>query len=388
MRRIFHIGPPTPSSSPSNSRYQDSQVFMVKMDEVPNEEFINLTSQASDDGEWVILDSGSDVSLLPNRFVADAGGDRNLALRDCQGGSLAVSGTRSTDLQVQDVAGESVVLRHQFVVGDVTTSLISLGQLYQPGWRITEAQGSEQLCLVDPERAVEIPVHFRGKSFALKAHVRCIVNEAEEAREVRAVVKAYDEIEEEPTGRWSTTVTGTPFIKLVGNSYVDPRPIWGGRWPYRTTAIRIQNFGEAQWLVVEISQKFMDKLSPFGRIEGVRTEFGASTCGILTVLGAEDHGLEEIGEDLEEGFWNIAAEREDWQPGQGAVQEKAQASGSSRKELREEIYHLDWNWMWILKQFSQQFPLKQLHLQQRTQNSRPSPYTMDLHSPVAHPLKT
>jgi len=183
---------------------------MVKMDEVPNEEFINLTSQASEDGEWVILDSGSDVSLLPNRFVADAGSDRNLALRDCQGGSLAVSGTRSTDLQVQDVAGESVVLRHQFVVGDVTTSLISLGQLYQLGWRITEAQGSEQLCLVDPERAVEIPVHF--KSFALKAHVRCIVNEAEEAREVRAVVKAYDEIEEEPTGRWSTTVTGTPYL--------------------------------------------------------------------------------------------------------------------------------------------------------------------------------
>ena len=71
---------------------------MVKMDEVPNEEFINLTSQTGDDGEWVILDSGSDVSLSPNRFLADAGSDRSHALRDCQGGSLAVSGTRSTDL--------------------------------------------------------------------------------------------------------------------------------------------------------------------------------------------------------------------------------------------------------------------------------------------------
>ena len=287
--------------------------------------------------EWVILDSGSDVSLPPNRFVADAGSDRNLALRDCQGGSLAISGTRSTDLQVQDVAGESVVLRHQFVVGDVTTSLISLGQLYQLGWRITEAQGSEQLCLVDPEKAVEIPVHFRGKSFALKAHVRCIVNEAEEARGVRAVVKAYDEIEEEPTGRWSTTVTGTPFIKLVGDSSVDARPICGDRWPYRTTAIRIQNSGETQWLVVEIPQKFMDKVLSFGCIEEVRTEFGASSCEILTVLGAEDHGLEEIGEDLEEGFWNIAAEREDWQPGQGAVQEKSQPSGNARKEPQEDL---------------------------------------------------
>ena len=333
-RRIFHIGPPTPSSSPSNSRYQENQVLMVKMDEVPNEEFINLTSQTGDDGEWVILDSGSDVSLSPNRFLADAGSDRSHALRDCQGGSLAVSGTRSTDLQVQDVAGESVVLRHQFVVGDVKTSLISLGQLYQLGWRITEAQGSEQLCLVDPEKAVEIPVHFRGRSFALKAHVRCIVDKAEEAYEVRAVVKAYDEIEDEQKGRWSTTVTGTPFVKLVGDCYVDPRPIWGDRWPYRTTAIRVQKSGEPQWLVVEISQKFMDKVSPFGRIEEIRTEFGASSCEILTALGAEDHGLEEIGEDLEEGFWNIAAERGDWQPGQGAAQERAQASGSARKERR------------------------------------------------------
>ena len=180
VRRIFHIGPPTPSSSPSNSMYRDSSVRMVQFEEVSEEEYINLTTQDDEDGEWVILDSDSDVSLLPNRFLADEGSDRSHALRDSQGGSLAVMGTRFTDLQVQDVAGESVVLRHQFVVGDVTASLISLGQLYQLGWRITEAQGTDKLCLVDPERAVEIPVHFRGKSgksFALKAHVRCVTEE-------------------------------------------------------------------------------------------------------------------------------------------------------------------------------------------------------------------
>ena len=107
MRRIFHIGPPTPSSSPSNSMYRDGSVRMVQFEEVPEEEYIHLTTtQDDEDGEWVILDSGSDVSFLPNRFLADEGSDRSHALRDCQGGSLAVMGTRFTDLQVQDVAGE------------------------------------------------------------------------------------------------------------------------------------------------------------------------------------------------------------------------------------------------------------------------------------------
>ena len=333
VRRIFHIGPPTPSSSPSSSMYRDGSVRMVQLEEVSEEEYINLATQEEGDEEWVILDSGSDVSLLPNRFLADEGSDRSHALRDCQGGALAVVGTRSTDLQVQDVSGESVVLRHQFVVGEVTTSLISLGQLYQLGWRITEAQGTDKLCLVDPERAVEIPVHFRGKSFALKAHVRCVTEEPEEEYEVRAVVNAYEEINEEATGRWSTTTTGTPFVKLIGSYYVDPRPLWGDRWPYRTTAIRRKDSADPQWLLVELSQKFMEKSTPFGRIEEISTEFGEAACEILTVLSAEEHGVEELGEDPESGFFDVSAEREEWQPagrelqpGQGVLSQPVQVA--------------------------------------------------------------
>ena len=247
--------------------------------------------------------------------MKEVGSDRSHALRDCQGGSLAFMGRRFTDLQVQDVTGESVVLRHQFVVGDVTTSLISLGQLYQLGWRITEAQGSDKLCLVDPEKAVEIPVHFRGKSFALKAHVRCVTEELEEGHEVRAVVNAYEEINEEAAGRWSTTTTGTPFVKLIGSYYVDRRPLWGDRLPYRTTAIRRKDSADPQWLLVELSQKFMEKSTPFGRIEEISTEFGEASCEILTVLSAEEHGVEELGEDPESGFFDVSAEREEWQPG-------------------------------------------------------------------------
>jgi len=45
------------------------------------------------------------------------------------------------------------VLRHEFVVGDVATSLVSLGRLYQLGWRIGRSNG--QLCLKDPSKKVD-----------------------------------------------------------------------------------------------------------------------------------------------------------------------------------------------------------------------------------------
>ncbi len=88
---------------------------MVKIEEVDDEfienEYVNLTETVNDDpGEWVILDSGSDVSLLPMHFLADEGSNNQHSLRDCQGGSLTVAGTRYTDLRVEDSSGEEVVL--------------------------------------------------------------------------------------------------------------------------------------------------------------------------------------------------------------------------------------------------------------------------------------
>ena len=131
-------GPQSPSSSPSSSTLHSSSVRMIKeLDEFKYSQWVHVVSPTHGDGnygdetaEWIILDSGSDVSLLPTRFVADEGSASQHALRDCQGGALTVTGTRYTDLQVQDLSGEDVILRHQFVVGDVTTSLLSFWDSY------------------------------------------------------------------------------------------------------------------------------------------------------------------------------------------------------------------------------------------------------------------
>ena len=177
VRRIFHINPSSPSSptSPISSGSQ-KHVRMVLLEEVPEEfenmELVTQRVETQDGEEWIILDSGSDVSLLPSRFSADRGTQSNHSLRNCQGGALRTRGTRNADLEVRSTEGEEILLRHQFIIGDVTTGLVSLGQLYQAGWKI--CGDGDELVLTDPNDEVNIPVHFRNKSFAIRAHVRAV----------------------------------------------------------------------------------------------------------------------------------------------------------------------------------------------------------------------
>jgi hypothetical protein len=69
VRKIFHITPSTSSpSSPSNVR-------IVSFEEIFDETKVEITQdvqrvQGEDEG-WIILDSGSDVSLLPSRYATN-----------------------------------------------------------------------------------------------------------------------------------------------------------------------------------------------------------------------------------------------------------------------------------------------------------------------------
>ena len=163
VRRIFHINPSSPSSptSPISSGSQ-KHVRMVLLEEVPEEfenmELVTQRVETQDGEEWIILDSGSDVSLLPSRFSADRGTQSNHSLRNCQGGALRTRGTRNADLEVRSTEGEEILLRHQFIIGDVTTGLVSLGQLYQAGWKI--CGDGDELVLTDPNDEVNIPGAF------------------------------------------------------------------------------------------------------------------------------------------------------------------------------------------------------------------------------------
>ena len=103
---------------------------------------------------------------------------------------------------------------------------------------------------------------------------------------VRTIVQVFEEMELCDFNTWQMTQSGTPYIKNVGNSYVDPRPTWGHYRPFRTTLVRRTNTTDSLTLV-EMTQRFMDKDEPFGLIdECIFNMDGESE--ILTILGVED----------------------------------------------------------------------------------------------------
>ena len=112
---------------------------------------------------------------------------------------------------------------------------------------------------------------------------------------VRAIVAAHNAVEEKEMNSWEMTESGTPFYKCLGNSFVDPRPVWGMYWRYRTTLIRVHPGEDRNWLLVELSQLYMDREDPFEPVEECMIKMGGLECEILTLLGKHEHGVEQIG---------------------------------------------------------------------------------------------
>ena len=103
-----------------------------------------------------------------------------------------------------------VTLRHQFLVGEVTSCLLSLGQLLKSGWTLQhDCDHADKVRLRSPDALTEIPVGYRGMSLAIQGTVRRVEDEeGEEEKDepevplhVRMLVKSKDGIgfETEPT---------------------------------------------------------------------------------------------------------------------------------------------------------------------------------------------
>ena len=198
-----------------------------------------------------------------------------------------------------------MLLQHEFIVGNVTSCLVSLGQLYQGGWTIHKDQNNGDLSLMSPGDEIRIPLEYRNKSFAIKAHVRQIVETTSSTSvvggdagslQVRTVVLAPDGVDEAPMESWEMLPDGTPIFKSITTNYVDPRDIWGKYCPYRTTLIRKHQGEDKHWTVVEVSSKFMDRRSPFGMIDQFLLTIGfEADCETLTLIGVEPHTLLDLG---------------------------------------------------------------------------------------------
>eukprot|EP00435_Cladocopium_sp_Y103_P036519 s730_g9.t1 len=222
------------------------------------------------------------------------------SLQNCQGGSLQTAGTKEADLIATTTDGEEVLLQHEFIVSNVTSCLVSLGQLYQGGWTICKDELNDRLSLQSPGKEINIPVEYKNRSFAIKAHVRQVSDvlpspslAADDNDEcmVRTMVYVEDEVENAPMNSWEMTSDGTPFFRMITTSFVDPERVWPF-WPYRTTLIR-KFQKDRPWTVVELSRKFKDTRQPFGMIDQFLLTIGfEDECESLTLLGlvAVDEG--------------------------------------------------------------------------------------------------
>ena len=224
-------------------------------------------------------------------------------LQNCQGGTLQTNGTKRAELLAVTTEGEEILLQHDFIVGNVTSCLVSLGQLYQGGWSIHKNKSDDSLSLLSPGNEVKIPIEYRNRSFAIRAHVRQVSDMASTCNvvagdngelTVRTVVYAGDEIEDTALDEWGMTADGTPFLRKLTTDYVDPTGVWPF-WPYRTTLIR-KFQKDKPWKVVELSRKFSDMRNPYGMIDQFLLTIGfEDECESLTLLGVETQTLLDLG---------------------------------------------------------------------------------------------
>ena len=237
--------------------------------------------------------------MLPMSFIADSlHTPKNLNLSDCQGQQHHTSGTRDAELVVNDVDNSQAILKQQFIVGNVTNCLLSLGQLMKlmkRGWAIGKTSECDSgIALISPDDQLKGPVEYKGDSLPITARVRC-VSSCEDS-----LPSAPDRVEGESEPLWVQAVlvkvewelsgTGTPYMVQRGRRFVDPRHMWGRYWPYRSTLIR--EFGTSTWELVELSAACHE----YGNFTDLIPECTAGKdWETLTIMAVAPHELSYFG---------------------------------------------------------------------------------------------
>ena len=261
-------------------------------------------SYVKDEKNVIILDSGSDVSLLPLSYGGGVDGpadDAQVQLRDCQGQELKVAGIKTASLVVDDEDGEQAELETQFLVaGNIKSAILSLGQLYQAGWSVSQSNNGP--VLESPDHTLRVPVFFVRNSLAIKAEV-CRIESADvdlpDSLMVRAVVELEDKFRPEALryNHWETNVDGNPYMRSVGENFIDPTLVWPATFKYRTTLIQRRSTSDEDhgWCVVEVSRRFLEMEDPFGRIGEIDSYANGEPVTILTILSKENQMLNSFG---------------------------------------------------------------------------------------------
>ena len=185
-------------------------------------------------------------------------------------------------LRSQDVEGREATLCHNFVVAEVTGCLISLGQLYHSGWSVKHhSEAPSGLALFSPCGELILPVHYRGMSLALSGWIRRV--KEEETLNVRMAVEAkIPEFDSQPVNKWFVTEDDKPYFKQIGSCFLDPRPMLGLEYKFRSAFIKATNDTSGQWQMIEWCNNYLDEEEPSAMIP----ECGSSSWLLLFVFSS------------------------------------------------------------------------------------------------------
>ena len=239
--------------------------WYVKMDQEDELMSVRVVQALDARLHSVILDSGADVSLLP-QGLAECGYEvkppRTLRIHDAQGGTMRVQGMRRAQLYFAD---SGCVIEEDFILSDSSHVLLSLGRLMRNGWKF-QSQGTwgswepsggnnnngKAGGLISPDGKAVIPVEFHKNSLMVTAEVRSI----QKVREV--MVKLLFSWERLIKNQWNFLENGTPVLVCQSTEFQD---LPTKEWKYRTT---IAHMGGSDWEVIEASEKVSDEFKMTG----------------------------------------------------------------------------------------------------------------------------
>ena len=266
--------------------------------------------------ELIILDSGSDASLLPCDHPKAGkvnSGNTGVVLGDAQGNQIKSAGivTAVIDIEQGD-CGTAPSISENFIVSEATNILLSMGRILKNGWRLeydprisAEEQTSgaqhyltvSSMVLVSPDGRAKARIFYKRNSCCLLGRISVVGSgtgsaprqgnsrsstgswtAVERSVSVKVPEEFTELLDSTPNGKWTIMDDGTPFIVYQATTFIDPQDGFPG-WKWRTTML---GEGGSEWSVVELYSDYAANRSHNVQIP----ECYGATKHICTILHA------------------------------------------------------------------------------------------------------
>ena len=247
----------------------------------------------------IIVDSGSDATILPSSFlnVGRNTKERALRLQDAQGEEIHIKGVKDVCFVFETENGRLVEVCEKAHFADgVSQPIISFGRLTESGWSI---DGESHSLVFGRGGEVKIPVSLQNKSLVVNGRIRAIQEVPHSVRmlEVRMEKDLEDRAASESEMGWQLSDGAWIGVHLAKH-YQDPQFVKGidqsdDSWK-RTTFVKLKG----KWHLVEMNEPIMGLEDQSAPIDEVTENTLVVTVLVRGVRNPEDGGFKVEDDQL------------------------------------------------------------------------------------------